>query len=138
MNAANEALRDEMKNFAFHYFDGKTVMKSDDLTVVIRGHLLVETFLERLLAQRMDLKEFEDHDLTFSRKIKMANGLGLLGDLYLPIKRLNKIRNDLAHNIQMKLQDVDISAVTEPFQKKYGDGPEWKAAGGRQKTSVGG
>ena len=139
MSNPDPSTHDELKEFAFQYFDGKTIMNIDDLTVVVRGHLVIESFLEQLLKKHMDLSEFDGQDdLTFSRKLKMVQGLGLLGDLYPSIRRLNKIRNDFAHDIRMQLQDVDISLFVELFERRgHGNDSVWKASQENKKARLG-
>ena len=117
-------LHDEFQKYTAKYFDGKSIRQSDGLTVVIRGHLLIETALEVLLSQYLDLKVFEDRDLSFDDKLKLAQSMKLLGDLYAPIKRLNKIRNDFAHKIETKIQDVDIEVFVQFIKARKHDDSE--------------
>ena len=112
---------DEFKKYIYKYFDGKAIRQSDDLTVIIRGHLLVETALIVLLSQHLKLEAFEDRDLTFDFKLKLAQSMNLLGNLFAPIKRLNNIRNDFAHKIETKIEDIDISVFTDFIKKKHLD-----------------
>jgi len=119
----------EFKEHVFKYFDGRAVLESDDLTVVIRAHLLIENIIEKILCKNIDLKTFEDRELTFNFKMKMAQSLGLLDDLYPAIQRLNKIRNEFAHNIETKIESTDIGIFIELYENAgYGNDFVWKAA----------
>ncbi len=117
----------DFKKYVFEYFDGAVLWNSDDLTVVIRAHLLVENIIERILAKSLRLEVFDDRELTFSFKLKMAQSLNLLDDLYPAIKRLNNIRNEFAHNIETKMQSVDITILIDLFESKGGRNlPGWE------------
>ena len=130
--------RDEFKEYVFKYYDGKKIFKGDDIAVVIRGHILIENILEKILSKYLDLNAFDDRDLTFDFKLKMARSIGLLGDLYVPIKRLNKIRNEFAHKIETEIKDVDISVLTKFFEdKRRLNNLEWEAASSNKKFCLG-
>lgn len=130
--------KDEFKEYVYKYFDGKTVISGDDLTVIIRAHLLVENILEKLLSKNLDVKVFEDRELTFNLKLKITQSMNLLGDLYEPIKTLNKMRNEFAHNIETKIQDMDLSTFIKLYENRgHGDDPVWKAALDNKKACFG-
>ena len=130
--------RDEFKEYVLKYFDGKVVLESDDLTIVIRAHLLVENILEKLLKGCLDITVFEERDLSFNLKLKMAQSMNLLEDLYPAIKRLNKIRNDFAHKIETKIETMDISVFIQLYENEGRENdPTWKAALNNKKACFG-
>jgi hypothetical protein len=76
---------------------------------VLRSHLVIETYLTRYLQfSNPNLGDVDKARLSFSQKLsiigKKDNALLML----LPgIKRINKIRNELAHNLNLEVTDND-------------------------------
>ena len=130
--------RDNFKEYVFKYFGPKTILESDDLTVVIRGHLLIENILEKILSTKLNIKVFEEKDLTFDLKLKMAHSMNLLVNLYPAIKRLNKIRNVFAHKLETKLEDQDITIFVELLESNgYSNNVGWQETVGNKKLRLG-
>jgi hypothetical protein len=87
----------------------KSLYAEDPLGVVIRGHLYVESRLIQLIEQA--LPEPGAIDLTrlnFSTKMDLAVALGLLseGDKR-PYAALNALRNRVAHNAEIEIDEAD-------------------------------
>lgn len=78
----------------------------------MRAHLVVEHFLtEYLEASNPRLPSLQDAGLTFDQKIKLLpDGDAAIRSAIPGIKRLNKIRNRIAHNLAMELTNEDRSA----------------------------
>src|ERR1700676_1817672 len=102
---------------------GKALSKEDPLGVVIRGHLFVESQLIQLLEEALpDPGAIDLSRLNFPTKVDLAVALKLFSELrkrgYLA---LNKLRNHLAHNIDVELRESDerrlLQALTEEQKK---------------------
>jgi hypothetical protein len=81
----------------------------DPVLVVLKCHLLIEEQLERLIESRLrDDRALPDLRLRFEQKLKLASALfGRALSYQEPVKKLNAIRNKLAHN----LDGYDISSL---------------------------
>lgn len=115
----------ELKNdYIKKYFSPKSIyMAEDDLTVIIRAHLIVETLLDMLLIKHLNIEKLsllENPYFTFLMKLELIESLGLCldkkGIFLIAIKRLNTIRNYFAHYITTKLENQDISTITLPYK----------------------
>lgn len=101
--------------------------KSDDLTLIIlKGHLLVEELLNEILQVRLaEPAELWKAKLSFDQRLCLLNALGLLKmeglDYRKAIKRLNTLRNEVAHNLgEKRLKDL-ITNFILVFQDDVSD-----------------
>jgi len=112
---------DEFKqDYIDKYFRAKSLLDADDLTVVVRAHLLIEILIEILLKKELLKSDIlADKDFTFYMKLMIADSMGLIPSKLLPaIKKLNNIRNEFVHNINTSLQNLDIRELTELLDVK--------------------
>ncbi len=102
---------------------------SDDLlAIVLRGHLLVEEFLDRLNRHCFHFSEYYDQaNLRFSKKLLIARAQVLVPHLnpdafFDGIMKLNELRNNIAHNLDsMKLKKKlteFLNAIESDFPEK--------------------
>jgi hypothetical protein len=88
----------------------------DDLSIVIlKGHLLFEELLDRIITRFLPHGEFaRQANLRFSQKLALAQGMCLsnhdakMWDL---IGALNRLRNDLAHQLESDKFDSKLDDV---------------------------
>ncbi len=89
---------------------------TDHVLLILKAHLLIEQRLERLLKKELPNPEaILDNHAKFIHKVKMLESLipnpPELPNIWELLKELNKIRNELAHelipeNIETKLNDL--------------------------------
>jgi hypothetical protein len=81
--------------------------------VFLRGHLWIEHFLEKLLTLKFEHPEVVALDrLTWSHKLSLCNGLGLLRNWEVPaLSEVNRLRNRLAHELAGELSGKDIAKL---------------------------
>lgn len=101
------------KDYVESYFDGKILYEQDELSVVLRAHLLVEILINQLLESNLKKGDIlKNKDFTFSMKLTLADSMGIIPPKVLPsVKQLNSIRNKFAHKIKSKLKDLDIREI---------------------------
>ncbi|MEJ0075406.1 MAG: hypothetical protein WDO17_08140 [Alphaproteobacteria bacterium] len=96
------------KDFAF------ALVGEDALGVVLRCHIEIEhklgEFLEASLPAPQRLGE-----LSFAMHIRLALGCGLRRTLDAPLKALNKLRNEFAHESGKVLTSNDVERFYEAF-----------------------
>lgn len=104
------------------------VWDAPELSVVLRGHLLVERVIETLISNKMKSPDrfFRSHRPTFEMKVDLASALGVLPDTYVSAaKALNTIRNSYAHREDHALTFEELNSLKiqwAPIQKKAYEG----------------
>ncbi|MEM5341596.1 hypothetical protein [Paraburkholderia azotifigens] len=79
---------------------------------ILRAHLYVEHYLTEHLQQvNPRLGDLDEARLTFAHKVQLLDGNGPPAITYLiaGIKRLNKVRNNLAHSLAATVSDGDTA-----------------------------
>src|SRR5688572_25770476 len=88
-----------------------TLIKRDDKTVgtILRCHLVLEHFLDEYLATaNPGIPAITSTRLTFAQKLNLADHPKTFFAYVMPgLKALNKVRNNLAHQLETK--DIDSS-----------------------------
>lgn len=99
-------------------------LERDDAAVatVLRCHLVVEHFLDTYLrAANPIILHWDEARLTFVQKLSLAdNPLSSINMLMPGLKCLNKIRNRVAHQLQVEFNDMDIQPIRSFVSVWYG------------------
>ncbi len=116
-----KARREETENrFRKHFPE-----TDDMLAIVLRGHLLVEEFLDRLNRHCFHFPEYYDKaELTFYQKLMIARAQVLVphadpDHFFAPITKLNKLRNTLAHNLESPKLRGKVEEFLESVEARY-------------------
>lgn len=101
------------------------IESKDVLSVILRGHLWVENAMNGLIARTLaNPDEIAEARLTFAQKVAVARGLGRLtvGEAAAS-RRLNKLRNRLAHQLDAAVNLQDQAGLIEAYalDKSLGD-----------------
>jgi len=109
------------KNYREKYFSPLEIRKNDDLTIVVRGHLLIETLIEMLLQKNLEQEKIlSDRDFTYFMKIELIYSLGLIDKEFLVIlQKFGEIRNAFAHQLGVSLND--LKKETNEFVNRIGE-----------------
>jgi len=85
----------------------------DAIGRILRSHLFVEHFItECLIFFNPNLSHARDVRLSYSQKLKFIEGYSNeIRDLAPGIRRLNKIRNRLAHTLEATVSDEDTNVI---------------------------
>jgi len=99
------------------YLSTQQIQKNDELTVIVRGHLLVELIVEVLLKNNFSNdKILTDKNFTFFMKIELLYSIGIISKNHFTIlQKLGEIRNKFAHHVGINLRD--ILTLNEDFVK---------------------
>tara|TARA_Y100001963_G_scaffold159828_1_gene265535 strand:+ start:344 stop:859 length:516 start_codon:yes stop_codon:yes gene_type:complete len=94
--------------------------KSKDLDLwILKGHLLIEEQVNRLIEQGMcDTRYLKEARLSSQQKIKIAQamtGKGYFEREWDFIESLNSIRNKLAHKVEVDNLESIVDCVIKPF-----------------------
>jgi len=92
------------------------VRGEDELGVVIRSHIYVESALVLLLEHLVvDKKHLGKLDLDYSQRVDLAIALGLKTEHAPPLHALGTIRNAFAHRLDAKLTKDRVDALYKQF-----------------------
>jgi hypothetical protein len=92
--------------------------KQDDISIILNTHLHIEYWLEEFIKGNLRKPEklFSSSRLTFIEKLSLAESLGFdLNDecgIADGIKKLNTIRNRIAHRLDYKLNKNDLKLLS--------------------------
>ncbi|HTE15589.1 MAG TPA: hypothetical protein VK642_10980 [Burkholderiales bacterium] len=92
------------------------VRGEDELGVVIRSHIYVESALVYLLKQLVTNSAFLDRlDLDYAQRVNLAVALGLKAGHAPPLLALGTIRNTFAHKLDTKLTKDKVDSLYKQF-----------------------
>lgn len=87
--------------------------------MILRGHLLIEELLDQLIAAHLKYpKAINDARLTFFQKLCIAQGMiGRSNEdfTWIPIKKLNELRNSISHNLPDDRFSERLDSVLKAF-----------------------
>lgn len=111
----------ELIDKMFDKFDRHIAIKGNSVIVLLRSHLLVEYYLNQLIiiyGGVSGYKKCEEAD--FFEKIDYIEQLKLiLPERCDAIRRLNKIRNKLSHELEYEISESDIDSIGFCLGKGY-------------------
>ncbi len=85
----------------------------DELGLVIKGHLFVEFVINQIILKRCKSpKEIlnDSRAYPFSVKLQIVYSMGLMPNpIHQNIRKINRIRNELAHNLNIDYKKVDFT-----------------------------
>jgi len=102
----------------------------DELGLVIKGHLLIEYLLNKIIDKKFKKAKLileDSRSFTFSVKLKILYSLGIIPTyIYQNISFINKIRNRLAHTLNIDFDKIEFifwkqdksTIIINPKQKK--------------------
>jgi hypothetical protein len=85
----------------------------DELGLIIKGHLFVEFVINQIILKRCKSpKEIlkDSRAYPFSVKLQLIYSMGLVPNhIYHNIRKINRIRNELAHNLEIDYKKIDFT-----------------------------
>lgn len=117
---AVEVLRPHWDDFNRHFdaenekFIALLRRDHDEIGRVLKAHLILEHYLTNYLSRCLGIENIDSIRLTFAQKVELLPSTGSAASVIkLGIKRLNTIRNMLAHRLDVDLEQVDLNAMNE-------------------------
>ncbi len=100
-------------------FEKRVSNETDLTTILLKGHLLIEYYLDHVLLLLFD-KEVNLNSLSFFQKIeKLKTKNCFTDDIFRSLRKLNDIRNNLAHRLDFKISFSEIDSVGFCLGKEY-------------------
>lgn len=94
----------------------------EELVAVIRGHLYLESQLNRLIDTLLPFPDqISDSRLGWPQRVDLALALGLEDRYGPPLRKMGKIRNLFAHDPSCGLDDSDVRALYDSLAKEDKD-----------------
>jgi hypothetical protein len=89
----------------------------DELQIILRGHLYIESKLIQLIKHKLQRPESIDlSKLNFPLKVTLTEALGLIDESEKgALIYLNKLRNRIAHNLEEQITGLDIDNFISTF-----------------------
>ena len=81
---------------------------TDPTAFILVTHLFTEHWLNQILLEFCPLEDLTD--FTYARKLRVARAIGKLPEkLFQNLQKLNKLRNDIAHQIDFDFTKMDLN-----------------------------
>lgn len=96
------------------------VLEEDEISPILRGHLIIEKVLETLLSKNFERpSSFFRERSSFKLKVDLAYSLGLINNKYKSaFLALNNIRNNYAHKHNYRVSLDELSGLKFDWTKK--------------------
>jgi len=95
-------------------------VSENTLVLLLKGHLLIEYILNHLIILEKEGSAKLVEELGFAEKLEIVEKEKILeGQKILPIKRLNKIRNKLSHELEYQITEADVDYLGFCLGKDY-------------------
>ncbi|WP_146258420.1 MULTISPECIES: hypothetical protein [unclassified Pseudomonas] len=87
----------------------KILQSEDDLGAVIRSHIIIEQYLNKIIESRLvSADHYKKIKLNYHNTIKLAIALGLDPRLEKALNALGTLRNDFAHKLRPEISKQDV------------------------------
>ncbi|MDA1966208.1 hypothetical protein [Bacillus cereus] len=97
------------------------INNKEPLYVYIKGHLYLESLMIVILERNFSYKIKIDM-FSFKQKLELISGLGIIDSQdKAVISKVNNIRNSIAHNVEIKIDDVVVEDIISTLPKKTKD-----------------
>jgi hypothetical protein len=96
--------------------------KQEPVLSVLRGHLLTEYYLERLLVLGLPRGDrlVGDAGLSYAQKVTVVESLDILEDKTIQCLRgLNRVRNSCAHEMDREISLADVERIGRPLGPEF-------------------
>jgi abortive infection bacteriophage resistance protein len=105
-----------------HYEEFLKAVPGEELTMILRVHLLTEYFLEKVISLTLPFGDrlLKDSRFTYVQKLALVRSFGTLrDDLHCGLKKLNKIRNKCAHVRNRQITEEDLESIGQCLGENY-------------------
>jgi hypothetical protein len=96
-----------------HHAMEQLVFESDEISLLLRGHIFIEKILETLISDNLKNPEaLFSKNRSFDLKVNLAKAMALIDEKYnSAFKALNNIRNNYAHGPSYKVTFKELSGL---------------------------
>jgi len=123
---SNEITMDIFEDARFQFLL-RTKMHDDELSIGLKGHLVSEYLLNRIIDEKVKNPE-KKKDTTYSQKLSLMKTNSLLPpEILMNLRLLNSFRNRLAHELDVSIEDSEMvfystdhgRAIIKPKKGRY-------------------
>jgi len=102
---------DVTKDITYDYIS-RMRYHEDELGLIVKGHLLIEYIINKIIERKCKNPKIillNRQNYTFSVKLQIVFSMGFLPQsIYRNIRRVNRIRNEFAHNLEPNYDKIDF------------------------------
>jgi abortive infection bacteriophage resistance protein len=105
-----------------HYKEFLKAVPGEELTMILRVHLLTEYFLEKVISLTLPFgnRLLKDSRFNYVQKLALVRSFGTLrDDLHCGLKKLNEIRNKCAHVRNRQITEEDLKSIGQCLGENY-------------------
>lgn len=84
---------------------------NDEISVILRGHLILEEFLNLWIEKNINYNIFDDGFFSFKTKLNISKKIGLPSDYFDALNSINTLRNKLSHRIGYQVQESELNVI---------------------------
>jgi uncharacterized protein YutE (UPF0331/DUF86 family) len=93
---------------------------NDSITIILKSHLFVENKIDELLEFIFPKGQILSKKFYFKDKLLILKSTNLIDNQTLDaIRKLNNVRNDIAHNLEFEITENIIDKIGNPLGKDY-------------------
>lgn len=118
MDKKEQAARDQERDRFVKVVEGI----DDPVLLILRTHLIVEGFLDRLIALYLPGgdKLLNKARMSFMNKLRLVEAFDIVDDMAIgSALNLNRVRNLIAHDIEKTITISDVELIGRPFGKLF-------------------
>jgi hypothetical protein len=95
----------------------------DPQLILLRAHLLIEHYMERLILMYLEKGEKVIHKRChFARKLDLVEALDAVSERGChAIRKLNEVRNSMVHKMYYEIANSDLDEIGKPFGKDFAE-----------------
>tara|TARA_R110000787_G_scaffold218812_1_gene327501 strand:- start:72 stop:557 length:486 start_codon:yes stop_codon:yes gene_type:complete len=98
----------------------------DELGLAIRSHLYIENLLDELLRTLIPFPDhYDEMNLTYALKVKLACAMGLDPELKSMLLVLGSIRNQFSHNLNKRIDETMVKDLHSKVAAKVREDMPW-------------
>lgn len=117
-----DSTEDELAKVEFQKFKLAIGEEADPTMLVLRGHLFSENLLERLIRLKLPRGDIvvDAASFSYAQKLLIVEALEVVPDsIAASLRRLNKLRNQCAHDLGRAVMDADVVRIGSPLGKQF-------------------
>lgn len=93
------------------------INSNDEIAVILRGHLILEEFLNLWVLKNLGYDIFGDKFFAFKTKLDISMRVGLRKEFINVLSEINTLRNKLSHRIGFEIKISDLNSIRDKVNR---------------------
>lgn len=109
------------ENNSYDKFIKAAGVNLDEITMILRSHLLVEYYLDHIIINSLTRGDILlERNFSFSQKLSVLESIQCISSSLLDsVKNLNSIRNNCSHSLDYQITELDVDKIGRPQGRDY-------------------